>query len=137
MPSTRVWAPWNLDMGEEACLSHDVDCYCVDRIVLGPHATVSQYTHLCTASHDIADPHMGLITAPIHIGAGAWIGAGAYVGMGVTVGDGAVAAARAVVVKDIAPWVVVGGNPAAFIKRRVLNGSGGMDAVEAGAQAQS
>ena len=120
MPSVRIWAPWNLDVGEEACLSHDVDCYCVDRIVLGPHATVSQYTHLCAATHDIADPCMRLVTAPIVIGAGAWVCAGVFVGPGVTIGHGAVAGARSVVLRDVAPWTVVAGNPARFIKTREL-----------------
>ena len=124
MPSTKIWAPWNLVLGEEACLSHDVDCYCVNRVTVGPHATVSQYAHLCTATHDIADPHMRLVTAPIIIGAGAWVCAGAFVGPGVTVGDGAVAGARAVVIKDVDAWTVVAGNPAVFIKQRVLNASG-------------
>ena len=32
--------------------------------------------------------------------------------------DGAVIAARAVVVKDVPAWMVVGGNPAKFIKAR-------------------
>ena len=42
------------------------------------------------------------------------------------VGQGAVCAARAVVIKDVEPWTVVGGNPAKFIKKRVLiNVSGG------------
>jgi putative colanic acid biosynthesis acetyltransferase WcaF len=120
LPSARIWAPWNLAMGEYACLSEFVDCYCVDRIRVGAHATVSQYAFLCTASHDIQDPHMRLIKAPITIGDGAWVCAGAYVGMGITIGEGAVAAARAVVVKDVPPWTVVGGNPARFIKRREL-----------------
>ena len=25
-PSARVWAPWNLEMGDHACLSEQVDC---------------------------------------------------------------------------------------------------------------
>jgi putative colanic acid biosynthesis acetyltransferase WcaF len=40
--------------------------------------------------------------------------------MGVTVEEGAVVAARAVVVKDVPAWTVVGGNPARFLKQRVL-----------------
>jgi putative colanic acid biosynthesis acetyltransferase WcaF len=122
--SARIWAPWNLEMEEYSCMSHWVDCYCVDRVRIGPHATISQYGYLCTASHDINDPHMQLITAPISIGAGAWVCAGAFIGPGVNLGDGAVAAARAVVVKDVEPWTVVGGNPARFIKTRRLETSG-------------
>jgi putative colanic acid biosynthesis acetyltransferase WcaF len=120
MPSARIWAPWNLTLGEYACLSHFVDCYCVAAVRVGAHATVSQYAFLCTAGHDLRDPHMRLVTAPIVVSDSGWVCAGAYVGMGVTLGEGAVAAARAVVVKDVAPWTVVGGNPARFIKRREL-----------------
>lgn len=120
LSSARIWAPWNLEMGDHACLSEFADCYCVAPVRIGAHATVSQYAFLCTAGHDLRDPHMRLVTAPIVIEAGAWVCAGAYVGMGVVVGEGAVAAARAVVVKDVPPWTVVGGNPARFIKRREL-----------------
>lgn len=44
-------------------------------------------------------------------------------GCGVCVGLGerAVYAARAVVIKNVEPWTVVGGNPARFIRKRVLN----------------
>jgi putative colanic acid biosynthesis acetyltransferase WcaF len=119
-PSCKIWAPWNLELGEQTALADEVDCYCVDRIRIGAHVTVSQYTYLCTASHDICSPHMRLITAPIAVQSGAWLCADVFVGPGVTVGEGAVAAARAVVVKDVAPWTVVGGNPARFIKSRQL-----------------
>jgi len=36
------------------------------------------------------------------------------------VGEGAVVAAGSVVTKDVEPWSVVAGNPAKFIKKRVL-----------------
>ena len=49
-----------------------------------------------------------------------WIGARAIILPGVTIGEGAVVAAGAVVTKDVEPWAVVGGNPAKFIKKRVL-----------------
>lgn len=105
-------------MGNHSCLSFDVDCYSVDKIVLGNNVTVSQYAFLCTASHDIADPHMELTTAPICIGDGAWIAAKAFVAPGVVVGTGAVVGACSVVTHDIEEWAVVAGNPARTVKRR-------------------
>ncbi len=56
-------------------------------------------------------------SAPIHICSKAWIGTGVKILKGVTVGEGAVVAAGSVVVKDVEPWTMVGGNPAKLIKR--------------------
>lgn len=52
------------------------------------------------------------------IGNDVWIGMDAVVMPGVTVGDGAIVSARAVVVKDVEPYTIVGGNPAKLVKRR-------------------
>ncbi len=121
LPSCRIWQPWKLTMGEYSCLSENVDCYTVDEIVLGDQVTVSQNATLCTAGHDISSQIMELTYAPINIGSNAWVAAYAMVMPGVTIGEGAVVGAGAVVTKDVEPWAVVGGNPAKFIKKRVLN----------------
>ena len=122
-PSARVWAPWNLSMEEYSTLSADVDCYCAAPIKIGAHATVSQYAFLCTATHDVTDPHMGLVTAPVIVADQAWVCAGAFVSPGITVGQGAVVGARAVVTKDVLPWTIVAGNPAKEIRKRILRSS--------------
>ena len=119
-PSVKIWAPWNLEVGDHCALSDGVNCYCVDRITIGSHVTISQDSFLCTASHDYEDPHFGLITAPIHIGDGAWVAADAFIAPGVSVGAGAVVGARASVFREVAPWTIVAGNPARFIKQRRL-----------------
>lgn len=118
--SAKVYYPANLTMDAYSCLASDVDCYNVAPITIGANSTVSQGAYLCTASHDISDPLNPLITAPIVIEDQAWVAAGAFVGMGVTVGQGAVVGARATVFKSVAPWTVVGGNPAKFLKKRIL-----------------
>lgn len=117
-PSAQIWAPWNLEMGDHSCLSHFVDCYCVDKVVLGRHATVSQYSYLCTASHDYDRSDMPLVTAPIVIGDHAWVAADAFVGPGVTIGTGAVVAARSTVTRDVPQWNVAAGSPAKLIRQR-------------------
>ncbi|WP_455621154.1 putative colanic acid biosynthesis acetyltransferase [Parabacteroides sp.] len=118
--SAKVYYPANLKMNAYSCLASEVDCYNVDWIEIGANATVSQGAYLCTASHDIALPLNPLITASIRIEDQAWIAADAFVGMGVTIGQGAVVGARAAVFKDVEPWTVVGGNPAKFIKKRII-----------------
>ncbi|MDR2085666.1 MAG: putative colanic acid biosynthesis acetyltransferase [Dysgonamonadaceae bacterium] len=118
--SAKVFMPWKLEMDEYACLSSDVDCYNVEKIKIGKHATISQRAFLCTASHDIGKPDMPLITVPITIENYAWVAADAFVGMGVTIGEGAVVGARAAVFKDVEPWSVMAGSPAKFIKKRII-----------------
>jgi putative colanic acid biosynthesis acetyltransferase WcaF len=119
-PSARVWAPWNLTMGPHTAIDDRVECYNVDHITLEEGATVSQHAFLCTASHDITDPGRRLVTAPILLARSSWVCAGAFVNLGATIGEGAVVAACAVVIKNVEPWTVVGGNPARFLKARVL-----------------
>ena len=120
-PSAKIWAPWNLKTGRSVAIDDNVDLYNVAPITLGHMVSISRRAFLCTASHDISDVGRPLKTAPIKIGNGVWIGAEAYIGPGVTIGEGAVIAARAVVVKDVPAWSVVGGNPARFIKERPVN----------------
>ncbi len=52
------------------------------------------------------------------IGNDVWIGRESIIMPGVKIGDGSIIAAYSVVTKDIAPYSVVGGNPARFIKKR-------------------
>ncbi|TAE58218.1 MAG: Vat family streptogramin A O-acetyltransferase [Nostocales cyanobacterium] len=57
----------------------------------------------------------------IVIGNDVWIGYDSLIMPGVKIGDGAVIAARSVVVKDIPPYTIAGGNPAVPIKQRFSN----------------
>ena len=52
------------------------------------------------------------------IGNDVWIGREAVIMPGVIIGDGAIIAARAVVVSDVDPYTVVGGNPAKHVRER-------------------
>ena len=52
------------------------------------------------------------------IGSDAWIGMNAMIMPGVKIGEGAIVAAGSVVVKDVLPYTIVGGNPAKEIKKR-------------------
>ncbi|MBV6621403.1 MAG: Vat family streptogramin A O-acetyltransferase [Rivularia sp. (in: Bacteria)] len=52
------------------------------------------------------------------VGNDVWIGYEAVIMPGVEIGDGAIIASKSVVTKDVAPYTVVGGNPAKVIKKR-------------------
>lgn len=52
------------------------------------------------------------------IGHDVWIGYDSAIMPGVTIGDGAIVAAKSVVVKDIPPYAIAGGNPAREIRKR-------------------
>lgn len=52
------------------------------------------------------------------IGNDVWIGAEAMIMPGIKISDGAVIGARSLVIKDIGPYEIWGGNPAKLIKKR-------------------
>lgn len=52
------------------------------------------------------------------IGNDVWIGHNASIMPGITIGDGAIIATNATVTKDVAPYAIVGGNPAKVISTR-------------------
>lgn len=116
----KIWAPWNLKIGHYSCIGPHTQIYNKAPVVIGDNTVISQGTFLCTASHNITDPCHSLITAPIVVKDRAWVAADVFVGMGVTIGEGAVVGARAAVFKDVEDYTVVGGNPARFIKKRIM-----------------
>jgi len=120
--SGSVWIemPWDLQLGDHTLIGPRVHLYNLGGLSIGDHTVLSQDVYVCGGTHDYTDPGYPLIRKKITIGNYVWIAAGAFIHPGVTIGDGAVVGARAVVTQDVAPWTVVAGNPAKFIKQRVL-----------------
>lgn len=119
--SVKIWAPWNLDIGENSSIGPGVDCYNQGKIIIGNQTVISQKSYLCASSHDHTVSNFPLILKPIVIGDQVWIAADAFVAPGVTIKEGSVVGARSAVFKDVEPWNVVGGNPARFIKDRKIS----------------
>ncbi|MEX0775667.1 MAG: hypothetical protein WD042_08115 [Phycisphaeraceae bacterium] len=119
-PSVHIMHPWLLSLGQWSMLADNVTVYNLGQITIGDHTVISQDVYLCAGTHDYTLPNLPLQRTPITIGSGVWIAAGAFIGPGVTIGDNSVVGARAVVVKDVPPGVVVAGNPARVVKNRVM-----------------
>jgi len=119
-PSTWIYFPWNLTVGDWSALGEQAFIYNLGPVTLGEKVTISHRAQLCAGTHDYTDPALPLLKPPIVIQNQAWICADAFVGPGVTVGEGAIVGARAVVVKNVAPWTIVAGNPARVVKQRIL-----------------
>ena len=118
--SAKVFMPWNLEMASYSVIGDNAEIYNPTLVKLGRNCVVSQHAYLCATSHNISSNKHEQIDKPIILEDRSWVATDAFIGMGVTIGAGAVVGARACVFKDVEPWTVVGGNPAKFIKNRII-----------------
>ncbi len=127
MPGIKVLIPWKLVLEDCVAIGRDVELYNHGEIRIKSNTAISQYSFLCTSSHDYTRPDMPLIYSDIEIGSQCWIAAGVFVGPGVKVGDGTVIGARAVVSRSMPEWMVCAGNPCRPIKPRMLHAKPAME----------
>ena len=121
-PGVKVWAPWNLQLGNSVGVADGVTLYNMDRIEIGDYTVISQGAHLCGGTHDYDSANFQLVSKPIVIGPHAWVCAEAFVHPGVVVAEGVVVGARAVVTRSLPqPWAVYAGNPARHVGARKQN----------------
>jgi hypothetical protein len=120
--------PFRCDYGSQVRLGDNVyiNCCCtiIDTclVTIGSRTLIGPNVNFYTAIHPqdpevrngLKGPEMG---KEIHIGEDVWVGGNVTVLPGVQVGNGAVLGAGSVVTKDVAPYTVVVGNPARFLKR--------------------
>jgi putative colanic acid biosynthesis acetyltransferase WcaF len=118
-PDARIWAPWNLELGDHVGIADGVIIYNMDVIRIGNNSVISQGAHLCGGSHDYNSGNFQLFAKPIVLGERVWICAEAFIAPGVSIANGVVIGARSVVTKNVSePWTVCAGHPAKQIGRR-------------------
>lgn len=120
-PGVKIWAPWNLVIGDESGIASGVNLYNQGSITIGYRTVISQGSHLVAGTHDYRLTGFPLITKPINIGDQVWIAADSFIHPGVTIGNGCVIGARSVVGKDMPDWMVCSGHPCVPIKKRILS----------------
>jgi len=119
-PQIKITFPWKLTIGDHVWLGEECWLLNLERITIGNNVSISQRAFLCTGNHNYKSPIFDLITKPVVVDNGAWIGAGAWVGPGVKVGTHAVLTAGSVATKDLEPFGIYRGNPAIYLRERVI-----------------
>jgi putative colanic acid biosynthesis acetyltransferase WcaF len=119
-PTARIYAPWLLEIGHRSCLASRSEVYNLGPIRIGERVTVAQYAYLCNGTHDMSTRVMPLLVGDMQIGDDVFIGAKALILPGLTLGEASVVGAGSVLTKDTEPFGIYAGNPAKYIKKRIL-----------------
>ena len=108
----------NLKIGDHVSIQTDrIDVRAP--ITIGNYVILGDSVSIITCSHDIDDPEWKLKTYGLEIEDYVWIATRAMILPSCRkIGRGAIIGAGAVVVKDVPPMAVVGGNPSQIIKFR-------------------
>lgn len=117
--SAYIPSPRNLIMGMHSTLGPEVKLH-IGKTMIGNKVTVSQRTYLCSATHETDSINVPFIAGEIEIEDFVWIAAEAFIMTNTVIGEGSIIGARAVVIKDVVAWTIVAGNPAKFIKNRII-----------------
>ncbi len=120
-PQVKITFPWKLSVGDNVWFGEECWLLNLDYITICNNVCISQRSFLCTGSHDYKRSSFDLIVKPIYIENGAWLGAGCWVGPGVTVGVHAILTAGSVTSKILEPRGIYRGNPAVFVKKRLIS----------------
>lgn len=107
---------------------HGTCIHAFESVVIGKGCLIAGNCQIIDGNgHDLSFPNVEErinttgTSKPVTIEDYVWIGANSIVLPGVTIGRGSVISANSVVVKDIPPMVVAGGNPAIIIKEYTEN----------------
>ncbi|WNJ19271.1 WcaF family extracellular polysaccharide biosynthesis acetyltransferase [Pontibacter sp. G13] len=119
-PAVNIKYPWMLTIGDHVWIGENVWIDNLTQVSLGDHTCISQGAMLLTGNHNYKRSSFDLMVGEIHLEAGAWIGAQCLVGPNVRVGSHAVLSAGSVTMKDLEPYQVYAGNPAAFVRERTI-----------------
>ena len=116
----RFYQPNQISIGDGSIIGDHIFLDGRAKLTIGKHVDIASSVMVYNAEHDLADEYMLPTLEPVVINDYCFIGPRVIILPGVTIGRGAVVAAGAVVTKDVAPGVIVGGVPAKEIGKRPL-----------------
>lgn len=119
-PSCRIYAPWLLEIEDKACLGLRSEIYNLGTVKIGARAVVAQYAYLCNGTHDFSDKRSPLLVGYMEIEEDVFIGAKAIILPGLLLRKGSIIGAGSVLTKDTNEFGIYVGNPAKYIKQRIM-----------------
>lgn len=108
-------------IGRNCSIGHHCILDARGALIVGDKVNLSTGVWIWTSEHDVQSESFAARNAPVVIEEYAWIGSRVNIMPGVRIGKGSVVASGAVVTKDVAPFMIVGGVPARPIGRRAEN----------------
>jgi putative colanic acid biosynthesis acetyltransferase WcaF len=121
-PGMRVKYPWRLVVGDHSWIGEDCWIDNVADVTIGRDCCLSQGSYVCTGNHDWSDEAFALTAQEVRVEDGCWVGARATLLPGVTLHTGAIAAAGSVISRSIPAQEIHAGNPARFVRQRIMRG---------------
>lgn len=114
----RTFGTGAISIGDHSVVNRA--CYLDNRdaITIGNSVSIAHNVRIYTGGHDIDARDFAYTKAPVRIEDYAVLFANAIVQPGIIIGRGAVVLPGAVVTRDVAPFAVVGGNPARHVRDR-------------------
>jgi putative colanic acid biosynthesis acetyltransferase WcaF len=120
-PKVRIKNPWRLIVGNYCWIGEDVWIDNIENVSIGNNVCLSQGAILLTGNHDYSKSNFPPKYDKIIIEDGVWICAKAIVCPGVVCKSHSVLTVNSVATKDLEEMRIYTGNPAVFIRTRVID----------------
>jgi putative colanic acid biosynthesis acetyltransferase WcaF len=117
----RIKNPWRLTIGDNCWIGESVWIDNLEDVYIKDNVCISQGAMLLTGNHDYTVSSFPYRLGKIVIENGAWIGAHSVVCSGVVCRSHSILTVNSVANRDLEEWSIYAGNPAVFIRKRVMN----------------
>ncbi len=119
-PGINIKYPWKLIIGDYSWIGEKVWIDNLATVEIGKNVCISQGAMLLTGNHNFSSTTFDLIIKKIILEDGVWIGAQSIVCPGIICGTHAVLSVNSVATKNLEAYRIYQGNPAVFIKERII-----------------